>query len=412
MILEYHCRNFRSIGEEVTFSLLASGDDSLEKNVAYDEAVSRNILRSAVLYGGNGSGKSNFIDSLSYLKNLVTNSLLLQPGDPLPFDPHKLLESENTMFKIHFTKGSNRFLYYVELNDKRIEKEYLYFYPNNRVSKVFEREGEGISFAKQFQTSLSPVSRSGLKPNRLFLPCAASATNVEAIVEAFKFFNNDLVVLNKQENWLFYSARIMENSSEMRQVVLNFLRRVGEKDLIDISAKVEEKSLDASQDFDQRFLGSFKPKPSSSSSIRLDYGLFSLDYSESSEGIKKLIRLLPSFLDMMKKDKVFFVDEFESHLHPLLVSSLLGLFQEERDSKAQLIFTTHDTNLLSLDAFRKDQIWFTDMKKNHMSELFSLAEVRAVRKDENIARNYLLGKYRGIPMIDSEKKTALLEDEI
>ena len=408
MILEYHCRNYRSIGEEVTFSLLASGDDSLEKNVAYDEAVSRNILRSAVLYGGNGSGKSNFIDSLNYLKSLVTNSLLLQPGDPLPFDPHKLLDQENTMFKIHFTKGSKRFLYYVELNSKRIEKEYLYFYPNNRVSKVFEREGEEISFAKQFQTSLLPVSKSGLKANRLFLSCAANSTNVETVVEAFKFFNSDLVILNKQENWLLYSARSMESSSEMKRSVLDFLRKVGEKDLIGISSKVEEKSLDGSRNFDQRFLENFK----SSSAIRLDYGLFSLDYGESSEGIKKLIRLLPPFLDAIKKDKAFFVDEFESHLHPLLVSSLLSLFQEKRDSKAQLIFTTHDTNLLSLDTFRRDQIWFTDMKKNHMSELFSLAEVRAVRKDENIARNYLLGKYRGIPMIDPEKKTALLEDEI
>ena len=412
MILEYHCRNYRSIGEEVTFSLLAGGDDSLEKNTVYDEAVSRKILRSAVLYGGNGSGKSNFVESLGYLKSLVTNSLLLQPGDLLPFNPHKLLELENTMFKIHFTRGSNRFLYYVELNRKGIEKEYLYFYPNNRVSKVFEREGEKISIAKQFLASLASVSRSGLKANRLFLSCAANATNVEAIVEAFKFFNNDLIILDKQENWLLYSAKSMENSSETRQSVLNFLRRVGEKDLIGISAKVEEKSLEASQSFDRRFLETFKPKPSNSSAIQLDYGLFSLDYSESSEGIKKLIRLLPPFLDMMKEDRIFFVDEFESHLHPLLVSSLLGLFQEERGSKAQLVFTTHDTNLLSLETFRRDQIWFTDMKKNHMSELFSLAEVRAVRKDENIARNYLLGKYRGIPMIDSEKKTTLLEDEI
>ena len=142
----------------------------------------------------------------------------------------------------------------------------------------------------------------------------------------------------------------------------------------------------------------------------MNYGLFILDLNESSSGLQKLFEILPPFIDIINNDKILLVDEFETHLHPLMVSQLLKLFKQASQSKAQMIFTTHDINLLSLDLFRRDQIWFTDMCDKHMSTLFSLAEVKAVRKDENISKNYLLGKYRGIPMVDSERKIRLLDN--
>lgn len=413
MILEYQCKNFRSIGTEISFSMLASNDNSLENNYMVNDLISRKVLKQAIIYGGNGSGKSNFIFSLLYLKNLVLTSILYQPGDKIPFFPHKLLENENTKFKIHFVKGKNHYLYYVELNSEKIVREYLYYYPNGRVSKIFGREDSEVSCAKDFNSQLSSVQKTKLKPNRLFLSCAANNANVDVIDEAFKFFNNDIVVLTNQDDWLLYSAKSMESSTEMTESVLDFMHRIGERDLVGISAKVEEKKVEGSvlpPIFDSRFIDALKSQPASIPNIKLDYGLFSLDYGQSSEGIQKIFKLLPPFIDMIKNDKIFIVDEFETHLHPLMVSELLKMFMDARESKAQMIFSTHDTNLLSLDYFRRDQIWFTDMCDKHMTDLFSLAEVKAVRKDENISKNYLLGKYKGIPMIDSDKKVKLLEN--
>lgn len=409
MILEYRCENYRSIGREVTFSMLATVDDSHEENYVFDRRISHSILKSAVIYGGNGSGKSNFILSLNYLKNLVLDSNKLQPGDPLPFFPHKLLEKQNSKFTIHFTKGESRFLYYVELNTKAIEKEYLYFYPNNRVSKIFERDGGDISFSKQFASRLSSVMNAKVKTNRLFLSCAANDSNVKEIDDVFKFFNNDVVI---KTNEAVPSANNVELNDEMASSVLDFMHRTGEKDLIGISVKTGEGKIGgqaSSSISDVGFQNTSKSRLSLTSDIKLDYGAFSLDYSQSSDGIQKIFELLPSFIDAINGDKVFVIDELEAHLHPLMVSELLRIFSEAKESKAQLVFTTHDTNILSLDRFRRDQIWFTDMCENHMSELFSLAEVKAVRKDENVSKNYLLGKYKGIPMIDPEKKIRLLE---
>lgn len=413
MILEYHCENFRSIGNEVSFSMLASADESLIQNCRTDTLTGRSILRNAVIYGGNGSGKSNFIFSLNYLRGLILHSINFQPGDRLPYFPHKLLENQNSKFRIHFTKGNHRFLYYVELNAEKIEKEYLYHYPNNRVAKIFEREEEEVPFAKTFSSQLSSVRDTKLKENRLFLSCAANNSNIEEIDEAFKFFNNDIVVLTNQDDWLLYSTKSMESSPEMTDSVLDFMHRVGEKDLVGISAKVEERKMEGQAFppiFDSRFIDLLKTKAASIPNIKLNYGLFTLDFSQSSDGIKKLFSLLPPFIDMIRNDRIFLVDEFETHLHPLLVSELLKMFSDAKESKAQMIFTTHDTNLLSLERFRRDQIWFTDICEKHMTDLFSLAEVKAVRKDENVGKNYLLGKYNGIPMIDSDKKVRLLEN--
>lgn len=408
MILEYHCENYCSIGKEIAFSLLASNDNSLQDNLEPEDISSRKILRSAVIYGANGSGKSNFIRSLRYLKTLVVNSIRFQPGDRLPFFPHKLLEDRNTKFTIHFTKGKNRFLYYVELNDKRIEKEYLYYYPNNRVAKIFEREKDDVSFSKPFASQLAIVKNSVLKENRLFLSCAASNSNTEEIIDAFTFFNNDIVVLSDQESYLVYSTRCVQSDSKMKESVLDFMHQIGEKDLVGISAKADDKT----ETFDSSLLFNrdLTDKPSFGSTVKLNYGLFTLDLNESSSGLQKLFEILPPFIDIINNDKILLVDEFETHLHPLMVSQLLKLFKQASQSKAQMIFTTHDINLLSLDLFRRDQIWFTDMCDKHMSDLFSLAEVKAVRKDENISKNYLLGKYRGIPMVDSERKIRLLDN--
>lgn len=408
MILEYHCENYCSIGKEIAFSLLASNDNSLQDNLEPEDISSRKILRSAVIYGANGSGKSNFIRSLRYLKTLVVNSIRFQPGDRLPFFPHKLLEDRNTMFTIHFTKGKNRFLYYVELNDKRIEKEYLYYYPNNRVAKIFEREKDDVSFSKPFASQLAIVKNSVLKENRLFLSCAASSSNTEEIIDAFTFFNNDIVVLSDQESYLVYSTRCVQSDSKMKESVLDFMHQIGEKDLVGISAKADDKT----EAFDSSLLFNrdLTDKPSFGSTVKLNYGLFTLDLNESSSGLQKLFEILPLFIDIINNDKILLVDEFETHLHPLMVSQLLKLFKQASRSKAQMIFTTHDINLLSLDLFRRDQIWFTDMCDKHMSDFFSLAEVKAVRKDENISKNYLLGKYRGIPMVDSERKIRLLDN--
>lgn len=124
--------------------------------------------------------------------------------------------------------------------------------------------------------------------------------------------------------------------------------------------------------------------------------------SEESTGIKKLFGILCPFIDIMVNGKVLVCDELESNLHESLLFGLVKQFVNTRGSKpAQLIFTTHETGLLNLDLFRRDQIWFTEIKtEDRSTDLFSLTEIKNVRKDENFGKGYIAGKYGAIPMLN------------
>lgn len=135
---------------------------------------------------------------------------------------------------------------------------------------------------------------------------------------------------------------------------------------------------------------------------KLDYGMFSVDLNEESKGIQKLFEVFCPIIDIILKDKVLIWDEIETSLHPQIINEILRLvLHGKQDSRAQLIFTTHDTNLLDLTKFRRDQIWFTELSLSRSTDLFSLAELKNVRKDENISKGYLNGKYSYIPFIHS-----------
>ena len=138
------------------------------------------------------------------------------------------------------------------------------------------------------------------------------------------------------------------------------------------------------------------------SEANIDYGMFSINLNEESKGIQKLFEVFGPIIDIILKDKVLIWDEMETSLHPCIVKELLNLIRYgKRNSKAQLIFSTHDTNLLDLNTFRRDQIWFTELHKDRETDIFSLADLKNVRKDENISKGYMNGKYGAIPFIQN-----------
>ncbi len=135
----------------------------------------------------------------------------------------------------------------------------------------------------------------------------------------------------------------------------------------------------------------------------MEYKSFETDlFHEESSGIKKLFAMLSPLVDIMVNGKVLICDELESSLHESLVYGLVKLFMDTKSDKfSQLLFSTHDTGLLNLDLFRRDQIWFTELRNNDRStDLYSLAEIRNVRKEENFEKGYIDGKYGSIPMLN------------
>ena len=132
--------------------------------------------------------------------------------------------------------------------------------------------------------------------------------------------------------------------------------------------------------------------------IRFNYGDFSLKLAEESDGVKVLFDILPVLFDVISNNKVYVCDEFETHLHPAIVKRLLLFFFTNTDSSSQMLFTTHNAELLDLDFVRRDQIWFTELTgEGRETELYSLAEVKGVGCEENIHKGYLDGRYGALP---------------
>ena len=405
MLLEFACSNHKSIRGEVLFSTLAGKDNTFEDRTY--EAAGVRVLKAAVIYGANGSGKSNFIAAILFVKNLVMNSINHQPGQGIRQLPHKLdgFEKEST-YKIQFVTKGIRYVFGFSLKNMLVSEEYLYYFPNNRQTKIFERSGDAFSAGSKFRGKFSSC-KDVLKPNRLLLSCAANFSSVQEVADAFTFFSNELVVYGpgNQDDWMNYSLYQMNKNPKMKAAVIAFLAELG-TGIKDIQVSIDQKKLESAElppFLSDEFKAILLQNNVDAITAKVKYERFETDLiQEESTGIKKLFAMLCPLIDIIVNGKVLICDELESSLHESLVYGLVKLFiNTDAEKFAQLVFTTHETGLLNLDLFRRDQIWFTELKKNERStELYSLAEIKNVRKEENFGKGYIAGKYGAIPMLN------------
>ena len=405
MLLEFSCSNHRSIRDEVLFSAIAGTDRTHAENI--ERVAGVGVLKAAVIYGANGSGKSNFIDAISFVKNLVSNSINHQPGQGILQTPHKLDGYERkSNYKIQFIVDGIRYAFGFSLKNMLVVEEYLYYFPNGRQTKIFERVGEEYSAGRNFRNRFNSC-KDVLKPNRLMLSCAANFSSVDEVIAAYHFFNDELVIYSSanQENWMNYSLHQINANEQMKAIVLKLLDAL-DTGIKDIHVDIKKEDLDVSHlppFLSDEFKKVLLQEKIDAISAKVLYEGFETDLiSEESTGIKKLFGILCPFIDIMVNGKVLVCDELETNLHESLLFGLVKQFVNMRGSKpAQLIFTTHETGLLNLDLFRRDQIWFTEIKlADRSTDLFSLTEIKNVRKDENFGKGYIAGKYGAIPMLN------------
>lgn len=405
MLLEFKCSNHRSIKEKVSFSMIAGSDNTSEELLK--KFGNFRILRSAVIYGANGSGKSNFISALSFMRDLVSNSINHQPGQGVFQARHKLSAEEMpSEYSIQFVRNDIRYAYGFSVKQNLIQDEYLYYFPRGRQVKVFERNGLDVRPGDRYK-GVFDVSISILKDNRLFLSCAANYSNIKEIEEAFMFFNTDIVVYNPEiNNWTEYSIELMQNNDMIKKVFVDMLRALG-TGAKDVKVKLEKiKLTDLPQELQlpdalKSLLGA---QEGNRIEAKVIYDQFEVDLmTEESTGVKRLFQMICPIIDILNKGKILICDELESSLHESVIFQIVQLFQYyQKDKFAQLIFSTHDTSLLDTDLFRRDQVWFTQLNKERATDLYSLVEIKNVRKSENLEKGYVSGKYGAIPMLNKK----------
>lgn len=404
MLLQFSCANHKSIKDRITFSTIASKDTTREDELkAFDNFK---VLRMAAIYGANGSGKSNFINAIGFAKALVENSMNHQPGSGIFQAPHKLSDPDDPSFyDIQFVTKGIRYAYGFSIKRNLIDEEYLYYFPKKRQVKIFERKGLEIKPGDKYK-SKNPfeLSLSVLKENRLFLSCAANFTNLKEIEDAFLFFKEEIVIYNPElNNWGEYSARLMQENPVIKKLYIEILNLLG-TEVKDIKVKFEKKQLtpaDLPNNMPEFLKDMISSQESSLVEAKMVYEGFEVNMNEESTGLQKLFEMICPLLDILLKGKILICDEIESGLHEAVVKRMLQIVQANgREEFAQIIFTTHDTSLLSSELFRRDQIWFTELDDCRATDLFSLVEIKNVRKEENLAKGYINGKYGAIPVLN------------
>lgn len=400
MLLEFRVSNFCSIGNEVILSMLAGQEKRTEDELLHFEKYS--VLPSCVIYGANGTGKTNLLKAMKFLQQAVLTSYNNPPEAAFSLPSHKSMENEPSSFDVQFVTDGIRYAYGAEFKEGKIVSEYLYYFPKKREAKVFERNGNKIIRGSKFKDDFI-LAEEALKSNRLFLSCAANLSKNQILNSVYLYFGKKWILdYSSEEMWLDQSLKLLTSRKDMKEKFSRFLKSL-DIPIRDFRIDQSAYSLDEAEipDFMKDFLRQAQQSELVNVKVLLDYGKFSIELNEESSGVQKLFRVLCPIIDALEHGCLIFFDEFENGLHEFIVSRIIQYFNRYAHvHNAQLILITHDTSLLSSKLFRRDQIWFTEMEpKNRFTDLYSMVELKGIRQNENFRNNYIEGKYGGIPML-------------
>lgn len=420
MLLEFTVRNYLSIKDEVTLNMVASKDNFKDKEntIIYDEQREKKALKLATIYGANASGKSNIIKAMNFVSDFVNGAQKMQQGKLIrrvPFKLNRASYTEPSEFKIVFISEGIKYVYMFSVTELRVEEEYLYYYPNGRQSTIFERVKDKYKFTvdEEIQREIKNKFHSD---NKLFLS-VESLWEYEKAKVPFKWFQTCFNVYLNHEEFEGDIAIAISQDDNLRHEVKKFLR-YADIDIEDIFIDVKRKDDFISSEFFKHLPDVVKldiEKQIGENSLILNkndirilhrgidengesFDVF-FKLPEESEGTQKYFMILGPLINTLKKGSTIVIDELDVRLHTLLVKKLVEMFLNPEVNKrnAQLIFTTHDTNLLDSNILRRDQIWFTEKKKDKSTDLYSLYDFGGVRKDDKLEKGYLQGKYGAIP---------------
>ena len=414
MLVEFRTQNFRSLRDEQVLSLVASPDKSLLDTHALDTGLKAapHVLKSAVVYGANASGKSNLIKALQYMRDVVLMSATLQPGQAFarlqPFRLDAVSASQPTAFEVTFILDGVRYQYGFAMNAQRIVSEQLLVYKAFKPQRWFERhfDAESGKDVYEFGPGLKGAKtlwEGATRPNALFLSMAVQL-NSEALRPVYDWFAHRLVILNEHAPLSPQFSLEMLKLEAQRKAIGEFLR-AADISIADVEVATKQATVHSIR-FD---LATGKREEETGEQtvdeVRFHYltehGQAVFDLADESSGIRNLLFLAGPVLDILSNGQTLVVDELDTSLHTLLVQALVRLFHrpEANTGGAQLVFTTHDTSLLdAYGLFRRDQVWFVEKRPDQSSSLYPLLDF-SPRKNEALERGYLQGRYGALPLL-------------
>lgn len=431
MLIEFSIENFLSFKDLTTLSMVAAKSFK-EHNDSHiiETNANFNLLKSAVVYGNNASGKSNLLEAMGFMKAIVLNSFrdALMDNEEKKFPLEKFAlntktEEETSYFEISFIQNGTKYRYGFEIDYDKIVAEWL-FHTTSKEVYLFKRHNQDIEINKSaFKEGLGKGN--DVKENVLFLSLLATLGKEisTGIVDWFKKFNFVNGIHDRGHKR--YTIDKLKTDSQFFTWVLHFIKYLEISNLATTEEDVSEIDLESLRDKEKdeeiisllssiQKIQSKQPKRDQlityhrkydENNVLIDTVPFNFDKQES-EGTKKLLYLLGPWYDVLQNGKVLIVDELDSRLHGQLTSRLIDFFHKFNRSNAQLICAVHDISLLKKEIFRRDQIWFVEKNQFGVSELVSLGNFKTdkVRNKSAFDKNYFEGKYGAIPYFGVNEK--------
>ena len=409
MLIEFTIRNFMSYRDEVSLSMVASTTvKECESNDGYSNVSimdnGKRYLRSAAIYGANGSGKSSVIAAMDIFKSMVLRSFVDESIVKRLSLLHYRFDVESTKEPISmqmiFICNGERYRYGFEVGQGKVLTEWLFVLleGSTKESYCFKREGQNIKVNSKVVKGARGVDTK-TRSNALYLSTAAQF-NVEVAMKVKEWFRKRFNILSGlDDNTLAYTARTFIHNPLIREQILNMIGIV-DNCIKDMNVKENVKEVDT-QDTPFEILSRLGIHFPTDSNQRIEQHeleiLSTHDLYDNGAVIGK------EQFDTIQNGGVLVIDEFGASLHTQLSVELLKLFYSVMNTLgAQLVITTHDTNLLRKDLLRRDQIWFAEKSSEGASDLYSLVEYKinqanSVRNDASFSKDYLLGRYGAIP---------------
>jgi uncharacterized protein len=436
MLIQVSVRNFKIFKEEATLTLFASNYDKTTReleNVFEIPKFGLRLLKSAAIYGANASGKTKLIDAVHFMKDFILHSSKdSQLGEPIDAEPFRLSTitmGAPSMFEIIFIHQNEMYRYGFEVTTQKVISEWLYHRPNTKEIEIFYRDGQNFNLhERSFKKGVLLVKENMVRENALMLSVGAQF-NDKLCREVLAWFDKFKLLYGLFEEELMNETMAHVDNPNFKNQVLSMIK------MADTSIEgFEIKDNEQLRDLEElpKFLSKFLKKAVAETGIldlfevRTQHTVFNenneraavLEFKlseEESAGTAKFFALSGSVINALEKGEVIVIDELDSKIHPNLVEKIIQLFNSEvtNPKNAQLIFNTHDTNLLGTMLFRRDQIWFIEKDRFGAASLYSLASFKTdagARKTDNFEEKYLQGRYGGVPILGDFSKIFHPED--
>ncbi len=436
IIQEFSFGNFRSFKEIQTLNLASAkikskyesiDDNNIIKDPKYKDVT---FLKSKAIYGANACGKSNivkaFVTFIRVIRQSVKDDEILDLVEPFKLSTDT--EDEPSFFQLIFWVDSIRYRYGFELDDKKIYAEWLYAKPGEREIPYFIRDNqeiieidktnfiEGNKLVSLFEDNSS--ENEIFRTNSLFLSTISSLGFGKLSKQLIDNIASVFVINGLGHNGLFSYAGNSLNDEKRKKYIVDFLKYgdtgiedIDTLDILDENIPNESETKDtedSGKDKKKKLVISTRKKYNKNLEFQSDEP-FPFRMMES-EGTLKLFELSPFVFEALKENRPLIIDEFDARFHPLLTKKIIELFNSKQNKNSQLIFITHDTNLLSADFLRRDQIEFVEKDKYGASHLYSLAQFKGIRNTASFEKDYIDGKYGAIPFLGDFNKLLNLED--